>query len=220
MENINKIKNKIQDLFVNNIRWISLFLSFMCFLFIAEDVMDKEIMSFDSNCYNIISKYLINDTMTKIAKLITIFGGTYFLIICAIVLVITIKNNRIKICIALNLPLAALINYTVKQIVQRPRPEEYRIINESGYSFPSGHSMVSMAFYGLLIYWIIKNVKNKYYKCTLVILLGMLILLIGTSRIYLGVHYTSDVIAGFLIAFSYLIIFISVLESNNKEIDN
>jgi undecaprenyl-diphosphatase len=104
--------------------------------------------------------------------------------------------------------------------VQRPRPEEYRIINESGYSFPSGHSMVSMAFYGLLIYWIIKHVENKYYKYILVTLLGMLIILIGTSRIYLGVHYTSDVIAGFLIAFSYLIIFISIIESLNKKIDN
>ena len=220
MENINRIKNKIQDLFVKNIRWISLFLSFMCFLFIAEDVMDKEIISFDSNSYNIISKYLINDTITKIAKVITIFGGTYFLIICAIILVTTIKEKHIRLSIALNLPLAALINYTLKQIVQRPRPEEYRIINESGYSFPSGHSMVSMAFYGLLIYWIIKNVKNKFYKYTLIILLGMLIILIGTSRIYLGVHYTSDVIAGFLIAFSYLIIFISILENLNREIDN
>ena len=101
-----------------------------------------------------------------------------------------------------------LLNQALKFIIQRPRPTEFRIINESGYSFPSGHSMVSAAFYGFLIYLIYKNVKNKYLKWSLITLLSLVILTIGISRIYLGVHYTSDVIAGFLISISYLIIFI------------
>ena len=67
--------------------------------------------------------------------------------------------------------------------------------------------MVSAAFYGFLIYLIYKNIKNKYLKWGLITLLSCTVLLIGTSRIYLGVHYTSDVIAGFLISISYLIIF-------------
>ena len=67
--------------------------------------------------------------------------------------------------------------------------------------------MVSAAFYGFLIYLIYKNIKNKYLKWGLITLLSCIVLLIGTSRIYLGVHYTSDVIAGFLISISYLIIF-------------
>ena len=69
--------------------------------------------------------------------------------------------------------------------------------------------MVSMAFYGYLIYLIYKYVKNKYIKWGLITLLSILIVSIGTSRIYLGVHYTSDVLGGFLIAVSYLIIYIS-----------
>ena len=95
--------------------------------------------------------------------------------------------------------------------MQRPRPTEHRIIDESGYSFPSGHSMVSAAFYGFLIYLIYKNVKNKYLKWGLITILSLLVFLIGVSRIYLGVHYTSDVLAGFLVAISYLIIFITAI---------
>ena len=67
--------------------------------------------------------------------------------------------------------------------------------------------MVSTAFYGLLIYIIYKKVKNPYLKISLIILLSLLIFCIGISRIYLGVHYTSDVLAGFLISISYLIVF-------------
>ena len=104
------------------------------------------------------------------------------------------------------------LNLLLKNIVERPRPEGYRLITETGYSFPSGHSMISAAFYGLIIYFIWKNVKDKklkYISCTL---LGILIVLIGISRIYLGVHYASDVIGGFTISIVYLIIFTSVFK--------
>lgn len=70
--------------------------------------------------------------------------------------------------------------------------------------------MVSLSFYGFLIYLIYKNIQNKYIKWILILLLGLLIFIVGTSRIYLGVHYPSDVLTGFLLASSYLIIFIGV----------
>lgn len=78
--------------------------------------------------------------------------------------------------------------------------------------------MVSMAFYGFLIYLIYKKVENKYLKWSLITILGLLIISIGISRIYLGVHYTSDVLAGFLISISYLIIYISA--SNKIIVEN
>ena len=71
--------------------------------------------------------------------------------------------------------------------------------------------MISMAFYGYLICLIYKHVKNKCIKWISISLLSILICLIGISRIYLGVHYTSDVLGGFLISISYLVIYISAV---------
>ena len=86
------------------------------------------------------------------------------------------------------------------------------IIEESGYIFPSGHSMASMAFYGFIIFLVWKYVKtNKKWIYTIV--LSLLILLIGISRIYLGVHYASDVLAGFILTLAYLIIFTAIIDS-------
>ena len=220
IENTSEKTNKKQKNFLSqNLKWIVLFVSIICFLLIVEDVIDKEIMSTDAKGYRIISTYLMSDTMTKVAKIITSFGGTYWLIGLSAFLFLIIKNKKIGISIFSNLALSALTNFTLKQILQRPRPIEYRIIEEDGYSLPSGHSMVSMAFYGYLIYLIYKHIENKYVKWSLISFLGVLIMSIGISRIYLGVHYTSDVLAGFLVAISYLIIFINItnLIIKNKE---
>ena len=73
--------------------------------------------------------------------------------------------------------------------------------------------MINMALYGFLIYLIFKRVKNKYVKWPLIILLSILVLLIGISRIYLGAHYASDVIAGFLISIAYLALYTSLLKN-------
>lgn len=204
-----------------NLKWIVLSITTIVFLMIVEDVIDEDIMHTDAKGYKFISTHLISDIATPIAKTITSFGGMYWLIGFSTCLLVLIKNKRLAVSIPLNLILATLINYTLKQILQRPRPVDYRIIEENGYSLPSGHSMVSMAFYGYLIYLIYRNFENKYIKWTLITLLALLIISIGISRIYLGVHYTSDVIAGFLVAISYLIIYINkvkplILDKNNN----
>ena len=203
------MKEKIKEYIIKNLKWIILFICLVGFLDLAEDVFNKEIMKGDIIGYKIISTFLISDFMTPIAKVITNLGSAVFLIALTIILIIVIKNKKIGLSIFLNLSFVTILNQLLKRILQRPRPNEFRIIEETGYSFPSGHSMVSMAFYGYLIYLIYKYVKNKYIKWGLITLLSVLIVSIGTSRIYLGVHYTSDVLGGFLIAVSYLIIYIS-----------
>ena len=161
--------------------------------------------------YKVISEFLISDFVTPVAKFITNFGGAIFLIVLTITLFIVIRNKKIGISIFSNLVIITALNQLLKRILQRPRPTEYRIIEETGYSFPSGHSMISMAFYGYLIYLIYKYVKNKYVKWISMALLSLLICSIGISRMYLGVHYTSDVLGGFLISISYLVIYISAV---------
>ena len=205
---------KILKLTKDNYKWIILSICLILFLALAEDVFNKEIMQEDIIGYNFVKTYLIKKEITPIMKLITFFGGATCLIGLTIILFITIKNKKIGLLIGTNLIVITILNQIFKFILQRPRPTENRIINENGYSFPSGHSMISMAFYGFLIYLIYKYVKNKKLKYISITLISVLIIFIGISRIYLGVHYTSDVLAGFLFSISYLIIY--VLIANNK----
>lgn len=206
-----KQQKQIKEFIIKNLKWIILFICLIGFLALTEDVFNKEIMDGDIIGYKLISKFLISDFTIPIAKFITNFGEAIFLIVLTIILLISIKNKKIGLSIFSNLAIITILNQLLKRILQRPRPTEYRIIEETGYSFPSGHSMISMAFYGYLIYLIYKYVENKYVKWILISLLSVLICLIGVSRIYLGVHYTSDVLGGFLISISYLVIYISAV---------
>ncbi len=209
------MKDKIKKAIVKNYRFIIMFICLIFFIAILEDILDYEIKNFDIWGYNVISKS-ISEYMTPVAKVITRFGNAESLIIITILLFLIVKDKKIKWAIPINLVCSTILNFTLKNIIQRPRPIEYRIINANGYSFPSGHSMVSMAFYGFLIYLIYKNVKNKYIKIISILILSTLIFLIGASRIYLGVHYTSDVIGGFLLSISYLVLYVGILKRINN----
>ncbi len=204
---------KIKNIIIKNYKWIISFGALILFLALAEDVFNKEIMNGDIIGYNFVSRYLIRDWVTPLMKIITFFGGPVCLIGITIVLLIVIKRKKVGILIGANLIIVTILNQILKFILQRPRPTEYRIIDESGYSFPSGHSMASMAFYGFLIYLIYKNISNKYLKWSLIVILSLLIISIGISRIYLGVHYTSDVLGGFLLSISYLILYTNIVNS-------
>ena len=205
------MKENVIKFIKNNWRWMLLFICLIGFLALAEDVFHQEIMNGDIVGYDIVSKLFKFNVSTPIAKFITNFGGAIFVISLTTILFFVIKDKKIGISIITNLGIVTILNQIIKFIMQRPRPTEFRIIEETGYSFPSGHSMVSLAFYGYLIYLIYKHVKNKYIKWISISLLSILICLIGISRIYLGVHYTSDVLGGFLISISYLVIYISAV---------
>ena len=206
------MKEDWKELIKKNLKWVVLFICLVGFLALAEDVFNKEIMYGDIIGYKLISTFLISDFVTPIAKFITNFGGAIFLSIATVMLFLFIKNKKIGLSIISNIVIITVLNQLLKRILQRPRPTEFRIVEETGYSFPSGHSMVSMAFYGYLIYLIYRYIKNKYVKWTLITILSILICLIGISRIYLGVHYTSDVLGGFLLSISYLVIYISSIK--------
>lgn len=207
----------MKDFFKKYVMWLVMFVCLVGFLALAEDVFNRELMKGDVVGYELVSRFLIGDFVTPIAKFVTNLGGAFFLIALTVILILFIKNKKIGISIFANLTIITVLNQILKRILQRPRPTEFRIIEESGYSFPSGHSMVSMAFYGYLIYLSYKYIKNKYIKWGLNFILGLLIVSIGISRIYLGAHYTSDVIGGFLISISYLIIYVMTVNKLMKE---
>lgn len=204
------MENKMVDIIKNNKRWCLLFICLIIFIAILEDVFDNEIVVFDTIIYNTIS--LVKTSLaTNIFKTITVFGSAKVLVGITLVSFIILRNKRIPTCIALNLVTIGALNQVLKLIIQRPRPEGFRLIEETGYSFPSGHSMASMAFYGLIIYFIFKYVKNRKLKIAICTMLALLIVSIGISRIYLGVHYASDVIAGFVISIAYLVVYITIV---------
>jgi possible phosphatase len=207
------LKDNWKEYIKKNLKWVVLFICLVGFLALTEDVFNKEIMQGDIIGYKMISTFLISDFVTPIAKFITNFGGAVFLSIATIALLLLIKNKKIGLSIFSNIVIITILNQLLKRILRRPRPTEFRIVEETGYSFPSGHSMVSMAFYGYLIYLIYRYIKNKYIKWSLIVLLSILICLIGISRIYLGVHYTSDVLGGFLLSISYLVVYISLIKN-------
>ena len=197
----------------NNYKYIILLICTIIFIAIIEGIFDKETTEMDLLIYKIIVLKMRNDSLTAFFKIITNLGGAYFLIIETILLTIFIKDRKIAFSIPVNLAIVTILNIILKNIVERPRPIGYRLIDETGYSFPSGHSMISTAFYGLIIYFIWKNVKNKKMRNISCVLLGFLVGLIGISRIYLGVHYASDVIGGFLISIAYLVIFTTTFKT-------
>ncbi|MBP3596682.1 MAG: phosphatase PAP2 family protein [Clostridia bacterium] len=192
-----------------NLKKIIFTVSLGLFVLIAIEVFHKPAVKLDNIVYNFLSNNIISDTLTKFVKIITNLGGAIILIFLAISSLIFIKNKKIGFCIILNLVFVTLLNLIIKNILQRERPTGFRLIEEGGYSFPSGHSMASMAFYGLIILYVYKYIENKYIKFFAISFFSILILGIGISRIYLGVHYTTDVLAGFLLSISYLIVYTS-----------
>lgn len=168
----------LAKIFRKNLKWLIVFICVIILLAIIEDIFEKETIEMDTALYKIIVLNLRSEPLTAIMKVITALGGSYVLIGLTMLSFIVIKNKKIGTLITSNLAVITLLNIILKNIIQRPRPEGYRLITESGYSFPSGHSMVSMAFYGLILYIIWKKVENRNLKYSLCALIGLLIPLI------------------------------------------
>jgi undecaprenyl-diphosphatase len=181
-------------------------LSLLIFFIILRDVFIYEVTSYDNWAYGVFVENLRSDNMTIFMKSITFCGSGLALFI--IISLLLIKNRKNGLTSLLNLSIIFILNSIIKIIVQRPRPSGYNLIVESNYSFPSGHSMVAMAFYGYIVYMIYKHEKPSTKKYLKIVGLLFVIFMIGLSRIYLGVHYASDVLAGFMLSISYLMLFI------------
>lgn len=171
-------------------------------------VMRDSFLSLDNNIYNSVISFK-NETLTTIFKIITSLASVKFIIVIFIISLLGLIKYKKGIFFSIIICLDTIVNLIVKKIIGRNRPDKINwLVIEKGYSFPSGHAMISITFYGLLIYFITKSNIKKSTKILLSIILGVLILLIGLSRIYLGVHYFSDVIGGLLwgglLLFSYI----------------
>ena len=129
-------------------------------------------------------------------------------------LLFTILSKNDRIILGSSIALTVVVNQVLKFIIRRIRPDHLRLIEPSGYSFPSGHAMVSLCLYGICIYFVFYKIANKKLKILFIAFLTFLILLVGISRIYVGVHYPSDVIAGYLLTIVLLILNITILHNH------
>ncbi|WP_084783801.1 phosphatase PAP2 family protein [Paenibacillus sp. FJAT-26967] len=139
---------------------------------------------------------------TRFAILLDKVGSTAFVpvitVVAGLYLYVVLKHRSELVLLIAAIGGAALLNTILKKMFQRERPTLNIIMEETGFSFPSGHSMAGFALYGILIFLLWKHIRSTAGRAILLVLAGGMILVMGISRIYLGVHYPSDVLGGFL----------------------
>lgn len=150
------------------------------------------------------------DFLDKFFKFITDLGDKLFIVGLVVGVVLVLRNSVGYLYATLAVD-TVITNFIFKQLIRRDRPDVLKLIKQGGFSFPSGHSMISMSMYGMLIYLCYKKIKNKYIKWIICSLLSILILSIGLSRVYLGVHYISDVLGGFILSFIMVVLYTELI---------
>ncbi len=146
--------------------------------------------------------------LTAMMKVFSQLAHPIVLVVFSFVLVFAVRQRKHWAPIFTNLAISVMLNLSLKEVFARPRPMVVsRLVLERGFSFPSGHSMAAAAFYGFSIYLIRRSNLSRAAKRTLSLICLLAIGLVGFSRIYLGVHYLTDVLAGYLISAVYLAIF-------------
>lgn len=207
MKNVIK-DNKVSFFVFSTSLFLIIMLSSLVIIY-DELVIDKMVYSFlvtNFSC-DVIDIFMINITKLGNTEFVMLFTSIMFL-----VMLIALDKKTISLSFVFSVMGIAFINQLLKFTVKRIRPNVNRLIEIGGYSFPSGHAMVSTVLYGLLSYIAYKFIKTKCLRNFIIFVNVLLILLIGISRIYLGVHYFSDIMVGWLVSVLFLIIVINYLE--------
>lgn len=189
------------------------------FAYIAILLKTTGLGSFDSQVYSQVSRFITPRTTTVMKGITASCSIPVVGVILVVLCLIGIKNRRLRFqnfMMLVNVAGAWLLNYLLKAVFQRQRPALEQLTAETGFSFPSAHAMVGVAFYGYLIYLCVRFLWKPWNKVCAV-LLTLLIVAIGISRIYLGVHYASDVVAGLLCGTAWVLIFVSLVGRVNEK---
>lgn len=192
---------------MKNIRHI-IILSILLILFLAMGFMVKgsaEGILFDMAILEAIHKSS-NPVIFTIMNFISFIGSAKFLVpVIGIVIIITIINRRYFVSkfLLFNTLGSFLFNYILKEIFQRTRPLDFSLVEQAGLSYPSGHSMVVMTMYLAIAYLLTREERDPRRKRRVYTIAGIIILLMGISRLYLGVHWPTDVIGGFIMGYIF-----------------
>ena len=195
----------------DSLRLIVLLVCTIVFLALLGEVLEGEILRLDAMAYELFVERLRSDALTPVVQGVTSLASVVVLAVMAAVIAALAPGKAPGWCVSVNLACVVALNALLKAIVQRPRPEGFRLVAESGYSFPSGHSMVAMAFFGLLIWMIWRYHRRDAMRVVWCSFFGLVIVAVGLSRVYLGVHYASDVLAGFCVSLAWLALYTKVV---------
>lgn len=164
------------------------------------------------------------DFLNNFFKIFTDLNNTKFMALLALaaaLIFFTKKYYWHSIGIILSVGIAEFVSLVLKNIIGRHRPpHELALAATDSASFPSGHAIAAMAFYGFLIYFFNKKIKKKPLKNILMGFCALMILLAGFARIYLGAHWPSDVLASYILGVAWLLIVVKFIEKNKNALEN
>ncbi|GAB3540634.1 phosphatidylglycerophosphatase PgpB [Pontibacter brevis] len=198
--------------------WAAFFACLLLFLFMANEVFVQRDTALDEAMFRFADRHTsLRNTQIMIA--ISFFASAEYLMVVPPLVVLVFSFFKGMRWFALKVLLIAMsssiLNQVMKRLFERPRPE-VALLEQSGLSFPSGHAMIGGAFYGVLIYVVWRTVHHRFWRWLLTLFLTLLILLIGYSRIYLKVHYATDVLAGYAMGILWLLLSIYFMRRLEK----
>ncbi|WP_308636323.1 phosphatase PAP2 family protein [Paenibacillus silvisoli] len=197
--------------------WLILFiLALAGFQVLSMLVSRNKLTQFDESIISAIQGQE-NDTLTAIAKFFSKIGSSSIFIpavlVIAVILFVVLKHRKELVLLLGGLLGSTLLNSLIKSIYKRARPDIHRIVEQTGFSYPSGHSMASFTFYFLITYLLWRHVPRRRWRIALLIFSAAMIVCIGLSRIYLGVHYPSDILAGYWVSALWVALCIRLFRS-------
>lgn len=177
------------------------------FIIILYLVVTKKIEQLDHSIYEKIAKF-ITPTNTRAIKIITFSGSAFGIILGILISWPFLKNNFDRGFLGIAMIGEVILNNLIKFLVKRPRPTINPLVIEKNFSFPSGHTMAITALLFLIGFFLWKSPLTIIWKLLLSFIGLFFIALVGYTRIYLGVHYFSDIIAGFCCSATYIMLLI------------
>lgn len=193
------------------------------FAVIAHEILGENENGLDNVVFTYLHNHVVTPQLTPLMKGVTFLGSSTFLLPSYILLILFYLykgQTRRWLEVLLIGGLGILLNYLMKLFYHRARPADPLIAPLQSFSFPSGHAMSAFIFYGLLTYLVWNTQLNRIYKMMVAVFLIMIALAVGFSRMYLRVHYPSDVIAGFCLGFAWICFAIWVIEKIKNKAKN
>lgn len=163
-------------------------------------VHGHDIIRFDSHVISMVQG-MESVWLTFLMKFLSFIGSAPVIIVLSILILFFLYKalkHRYELVLFVGVMVGSpLLNLLLKELFKRARPDFHRLVEISGYSFPSGHAMSALTFYGIITFLLWRHIPVKWGRKALLIFSGMMIFGIGMSRIYLGVHYPTDIIGGY-----------------------